>query len=129
MRIYYDSRTGNVFRFIHKLKKVFEAHNTPVEFVKLTNFTNADTDGHLITYTAGFGEISKVTASFLEREDNSKYILSISSSGNMNWGENYAKASALINKYYGIPILLNFELSGTSQDAQHYYELAINFDK
>lgn len=129
MRIYYDSRTGNVFRFIHKLKKVFEANNTPVEFIKITDFENADTDGHLITYTAGFGEISKVTNSFLEREDNAKHILSVSSSGNMNWGENYAKASALISKYYDIPVILNFELSGTAQDAQNYYEKLMQFDQ
>lgn len=121
MIIYYDSRTGNVYRFINKLKKIFVEHNEAVEFIKLDDYVNADKEGHLITYTDGFGEMPKVTEKFLDRNTNSSKILSVSSSGNMNWGENYARASALIAKKYAIPIVMNFELSGTHSDALNYY--------
>lgn len=121
MVIYYDSRTGNVYRFINKLKKIFIEHNKAIEFIKLDDYVNAEVEGHLITYTDGFGEMSKVTEKFLDRNSNSSKILSVASSGNMNWGENYARASALIAKKYDIPIVMNFELSGTHSDALHYY--------
>ncbi|MGL4388343.1 MAG: class Ib ribonucleoside-diphosphate reductase assembly flavoprotein NrdI [Brevinema sp.] len=116
--IYYDSHTGNVERFVNKLK----TFNPTFICVKITADLVIDQPGHLITYTTKIGEIPKVTDAFLLNSHNSKYILTISSSGNRNWGVNFALASHIISDQFDIPVALKFELSGTKQDVANYIE-------
>ena len=77
-------------------------------------------NGHLVTFTTNFGEIPDTTEKFLENENNRKYIKSVSSSGNMNWGTLFGKAADNIEEKYGIPVLMKFELSGTSKEIRNY---------
>lgn len=46
--------------------------------------------------------------------------MTISSSGNRNWGKNFGKAALLIKEKYNIPILMLFELSGTNLDIKEF---------
>ncbi|MGL4560841.1 MAG: class Ib ribonucleoside-diphosphate reductase assembly flavoprotein NrdI [Brevinema sp.] len=114
--IYYDSHTGNVQRFINKLEK----HNTLFRCIKITSDLFIDKPGHLITYTTKIGEVSEITKSFLSHQDNHKYILSVSSSGNRNWGIYYAVAADILSDQFNIPIGIKFELSGTQRDVLNY---------
>lgn len=117
-RIYYDSRTGNVERFIQKVKTL-----TGWEFHKIQEGQAVFEPGHLVTFTTRFGEIPETTRRFLEQS--APYLTSVSSSGNRNWGRNFALAADIITSEYGIPKLLKFELSGTPEDVQqfiHYIE-------
>ena len=62
--IYYDSKTGNVERFINKIR--------PLKnwiFIKINEETVAENKGHLVTFTTNFGEVSKTT------ENAIKYIV------------------------------------------------------
>ena len=62
--IYYDSKTGNVERFINKIR--------PLKnwiFVKINEETVVENKGHLVTFTTNFGEVSKTT------ENAIKYIV------------------------------------------------------
>lgn len=112
-RIYYDSKTGNVERFMHKVAEI-----TGWETQKIQPDTVVVQEGHLVTFTTRFGEIPETTKNFLVQA--SPYILSVSSSGNRNWGRNFAVAGNKIATEYGIPLALKFELSGTNEDINEF---------
>ena len=116
MFVYYDSKTGNVQRFIDKIKK----ERPEWSFVKISGDMEISENGHLVTFTTNFGEIPNTTEKFLENENNRKYIKSISSSGNMNWGTLFGKAADNIEEKYGIPVLIKFELSGTHIQVEYF---------
>lgn len=115
-RIYYDSRTGNVERFIQKVKAA-----TDWEIIKISADAPVFERGHLVTFTTRFGETPESTKKFLEQA--SPYIDSVTSSGNRNWGRNFGMAADNISSIYGIPTLLKFELSGTTEDVQQFINL------
>lgn len=116
MFVYYDSKTGNVQRFIDKIKK----EKPEWSFVKINGDMEISENGHLVTFTTNFGEIPDTTEKFLENENNRKYIKSVSSSGNMNWGTLFGKAADNIEEKYGIPVLMKFELSGTHVQVEYF---------
>ena len=116
MFVYYDSKTGNVQRFIDKIKK----EKPEWSFVKIRGDMEKSEKGHLVTFTTNFGEIPDTTEKFLENENNRKYIKSVSSSGNMNWGTLFGKATDNIEEKYGIPVLMKFELSGTHVQVEYF---------
>ena len=116
MFVYYDSKTGNVQRFIDKIKK----ERPEWSFVKISSDMEISENGHLVTFTTNFGEIPDTTEKFLENENNKKYIKSVSSSGNMNWGTLFGKAADNIEETYGIPVLMKFELSGTHIQVEYF---------
>lgn len=122
MIIYYDSKTGNVQRFVDKIKVKRENW----KFIKITQEMLIEEDGHFITFTTKIGEVPESTSQFLNNENNVKYIKSVSSSGNMNWGVHFAKASNKINEKYNIPILMKFELSGTQNQVDNFIESVEN---
>ena len=93
MFIYYDSKTGNVQRFVDKIKKERPNWN----FVKIEPSMKIDKEGHFLTFTTKIGEIPEKTIEFLENKDNKNYIKSVSSSGNMNWGIYFGVAADKIN--------------------------------
>ena len=116
MFVYYDSKTGNVQRFIDKIKK----EKPEWSFVKISGDMEISENGHLVTFTTNFGEIPDTTEKFLENENNRKYIKSVSSSGNMNWGTLFGKAADKIEEIYGIPVMMKFELSGTHVQVEYF---------
>ncbi|WGQ09598.1 class Ib ribonucleoside-diphosphate reductase assembly flavoprotein NrdI [Pedobacter gandavensis] len=113
--IYYDSKTGNVERFVNRLKLQRDWN-----IQKIDQVSAPLAEGHLITYTTGFGEIPASTLRFLE--ENSGRIKSITSSGNKNWGPNYALAAKKISALFQLPVLMQFELSGTAADVQQFID-------
>ena len=116
MFVYYDSKTGNVQRFIDKIKK----ERPEWSFVKISGDMEILENGHLVTFTTNFGEIPDTTEKFLENDNNRKYIKSVSSSGNMNWGTLFGKAADNIEEKYSIPVLMKFELSGTHVQVEYF---------
>ena len=117
MLIVYDSMTGNVQRFVDKL-------NT--NSVKLHNDLIVNEPYILVTYTIGFGEIPESTYNFLKH--NSKYLIAVASSGNMNWGSNYGKAADKIANNFNVPLIMKFELSGTNEDINKFKQEVMVFD-
>ncbi|GLI08536.1 MULTISPECIES: class Ib ribonucleoside-diphosphate reductase assembly flavoprotein NrdI [Paenibacillus] len=109
MLIAYDSRTGNVRRFIGKL-------NMPS--VQIEENMQMDEPFVLVTYTTGFGQVPEKTAAFLER--NHSRLLGVASSGNRNWGDGFAKSADRISSMYGVPVLSKFELAGTKRDVETF---------
>ncbi|WP_257666140.1 class Ib ribonucleoside-diphosphate reductase assembly flavoprotein NrdI [Parapedobacter tibetensis] len=112
--IYFDSRTGNVNRFVDNIK----AKRPDFTTVRIEPDMTVKERGHLITYTDSDGEIPFTTYLFMER--NWKFIESVSSSGNRNWGKTYGMAAKRISVGFGVPIALVFELSGLDSDVDAY---------
>ncbi len=123
MIIYYDSKTGNVQRFMEKIKD----ERPDWEIIKINPDLEAKEDGHFVTFTTKIGEVPETTAVFLKK--NSKYIKSISSSGNMNWGVYFAVAADKIKEEYKIPVCMKFELSGTNREVKHFIDYVEKFNK
>jgi protein involved in ribonucleotide reduction len=109
--VVFDSKTGNVKRFVKKLK---------MHTVEITDDLIIDEPFVLVTYTTGFGNVPESTVKFLKK--NYKYLKGVAASGNRNWGENYAKSADLISTQYSVPIISKFELSGTNQDVERFLQ-------
>ncbi|TVY10001.1 class Ib ribonucleoside-diphosphate reductase assembly flavoprotein NrdI [Paenibacillus cremeus] len=118
MIVVWDSRTGNVERFVNKLEGI--------EKVKIHNDIIVDEPFVLITYTTGMGKVPQSTLDFLEH--NHQHMLGVACSGNRNWGDSYARAADIISQKYNVPILLRFELSGLSSDVNSLMERLRQFE-
>jgi protein involved in ribonucleotide reduction len=109
MLVVYDSRTGNVEKFIKKI-------GSPS--VRISSGLEITEPFVLVTYTTGFGLIPPSTGDFLKR---CKYfMLGVASSGNRNWGKNFGKAADLISNSFNVPLLAKFELFGTDRDVENF---------
>ena len=122
MYIYYDSKTGNVERFVKKM----ERERPDWKYIKIKADMEIENEGHLLTFTTKIGEIPATTSEFLENANNSKFLKSVSSSGNRNWGVHFAEAANKIEEKYGIPLLMKFELSGTNVEVENYIDYLEN---
>ncbi|WP_069659702.1 class Ib ribonucleoside-diphosphate reductase assembly flavoprotein NrdI [Arcticibacter eurypsychrophilus] len=116
MWIYYDSKTGNVERFMEKLRVLRDWN-----LQKIGPDLQVNHPGHLVTFTTRIGEIPESTVQFLSTHAGN--IMTVSSSGNRNWGQNFARAADLVSLKYQIPVSLKFELSGTKKDVNNFIEI------
>ncbi|PVH26199.1 class Ib ribonucleoside-diphosphate reductase assembly flavoprotein NrdI [Sphingobacterium corticibacter] len=119
IHIYYDSKTGNVDRFIHKVIQI-----TGWQATRIEEDTIPSTMGHLVTYTINFGKVPEKTQAFIEKYNH--MIHSVSSSGNRNWGRNFAVAADKLSENFDLPIGLKFELSGTLVDINEFIDIIKN---
>lgn len=117
--LYYDSRTGNVQRFINKVVQI-----TGWTAIRIDKDLIIDEPGHLITFTTNFGQIPPITEEFVSK--NTLKLFSISSSGNRNWGRNFGIAADKLTAHYDIPTALKFELSGTLEDINQFIDIIKN---
>ncbi|RKP48991.1 class Ib ribonucleoside-diphosphate reductase assembly flavoprotein NrdI [Cohnella endophytica] len=109
MLIAFDSRTGNVRRFVDKLK---------VPSIQIEETMTIDEPFVLVTYTTGFGQVPDKVMSFLKQ--NHKRMRGVIASGNRNWGEGFARSADTISELYGVPVLGKFELAGTNRDVERF---------
>lgn len=109
MLVAYDSRTGNVSRFVEKLA---------MRTIRIVESTAIEEPFVLITYTTGFGQIPEKVLSFLHK--NYPYLMGVSASGNRNWGDGFAKSADIIAQMFSVPVISKFELSGTSSDVEYF---------
>ncbi|ACT02642.1 MULTISPECIES: class Ib ribonucleoside-diphosphate reductase assembly flavoprotein NrdI [unclassified Paenibacillus] len=117
MLVVYDSRTGNVKRFINKLN---------MRAVPIGELDIVDEPYVLVTYTTGFGQVPERVMNFLNR--NSNNLQGVSASGNRNWGDGFAKSADTISSLFNVPVLSKFELSGTNQDMEYFVERVRNIE-
>jgi protein involved in ribonucleotide reduction len=111
MVIVYSSMTGNVKRFVNKVK---------LPSIQIQDGLKVEEPFVLITYTTGFGNIPENVEKFLEK--NNKHLKGVSASGNRNWGNLYAASADKIANIYKVPVLSKFELAGTNRDVQYFLE-------
>ncbi|PRS01460.1 class Ib ribonucleoside-diphosphate reductase assembly flavoprotein NrdI [Bacillus halotolerans] len=118
----YESKTGNVRRFVKALQQEFD-----VEAIEVTGDTIVNQEFIHITYTIGFGEVPERTLNFINKNKNK--IRGVAVSGNKVWGDNYGLAGDKLSAKFHIPLLLKFELSGTEQDLQKIIQEVQLIDK
>lgn len=108
MKLIYYTRTGNCKRFAQKAldRNLFDY------IEELSDYS----DGKfiLLTPTYGFGEIPPEVKKFLDK--NSDYCKAVISSGNSNWGKNFAISGSKIRNLYNIPWILKIEQAGKEDD-------------
>jgi len=109
MLIAFDSRTGNVRKFVEKL---------PLRSVRIEEDLTIEEPFVLVTYTTGFGNVPDKVLRFLKRNGNR--LKGVAASGNRNWGVHFARSADTISDMYGVPILGKFELSGTARDLEAF---------
>ncbi|WP_442604212.1 class Ib ribonucleoside-diphosphate reductase assembly flavoprotein NrdI [Paenibacillus sp. KN14-4R] len=109
MLIAYDSKTGNVKRFVNKLD---------IESVQVSPELDIEEPFILVTYTTGFGQAPKSTMDFLAAKGH--LLRGVATSGNMNWGSRYGLAADHISEKFDVPLLMKFELSGTNKDVERF---------
>lgn len=119
IHLYYDSKTGNVQRFINKVVQItgWTAH-------RIQEDMEVDTPGHLVTFTTNFGKMPTLTEAFMQQH--SDMIFSVTSSGNRNWGRNFGVAADKVSAMYDIPLAFKFELSGTMEDINQFVDIIKN---
>lgn len=122
MIITYESKTGNVKRFVKALQQEFD-----VEAIEITDDTIINQEFIHITYTIGFGEVPERTLNFINKNKNK--IRGVAVSGNKVWGDNYGLAGDKLSAKFHTPLLLKFELSGTKQDLQKIIQEVQLIDK
>ncbi|MGG0052956.1 class Ib ribonucleoside-diphosphate reductase assembly flavoprotein NrdI [Bacillus atrophaeus] len=122
MIITYESKTGNVRRFVKALQRELD-----VEVVEVTDDTIIKQEFIHITYTIGFGEVPERTLNFINKNKNK--IRGVAVSGNKVWGDNYGLAGDKLSAKFLTPLLLKFELSGTKQDLQKIIQEVKLIDK
>ncbi len=53
---------------------------------------------------------------------NRAYIRGVASSGNRNWGQNFAKAGVVLSQMLNVPLLHQFELAGWEKDVEKFVQ-------
>lgn len=118
MLIVFDSKTGNIRRFIDALGlKAVEINPQLIEQPINEPFV-------LVTYTTGFGNVPPSTLYFLEL--NHVNLRGVAASGNRIWGDNFAISADVISEMYRVPILHKFEMSGMPEDVGIFKERVQN---
>lgn len=107
MLVVFDSKTGNVLRFVKKLG---------IDSIQLLPNLVVSEPFILITYTTGYGSVPPTTSDFLKL--NHINLQGVAASGNKNWGNNFARSADTISSTYGVPILMKFEMSGMPEDVE-----------
>lgn len=105
MKVIYDSKTGNVERFVKKL---------PFPCFSVKEVDRLDEPFILITFTTGMGQCPDTSLNFLEV--NGEHLKGVISSGNKVWGRMFGAAADIISAEYNVPVLYKFELSGDNHD-------------
>lgn len=74
--------------------------------------------------TSGYTEImTNALGEYIEDGDNAKYCVGVVGSGNRNFNEQYCLTARKYAKQFNAPFLADYELRGTSRDAEHIYAI------
>lgn len=120
MLIAYYSNTGNVERFVDKLRaKGLVCEN-------ISDHPLLDQDFILITPTQQFGMVPKEVEEFLL--NNNKYLKAVASSGNKMWGAQlFGRSGNIISEQYNVPLLHKFQNHGFDSDIEIMLERVLDF--
>ncbi|UQV27216.1 class 1b ribonucleoside-diphosphate reductase subunit alpha [Candidatus Phytoplasma asiaticum] len=119
LKIVYDGlKQGNIYDFVKKL-------NYPNQHI--SEFVDNNDKIILVIKTVGFGELSQEARNFLKKY--SHLVIGLASSGNKNYGFNYARSGDVASKEFGIPLIMKFEGKGFNEDVQKLNEWIQNYNK
>lgn len=111
LTIVYYSKTKQTEKFVSKLLEAID-----IQSIKIQDELIVDTPFILLTPTYFFGEVPKEVTEFLHH--NHINLVAVMSSGNRNWGGNFAKSGETISKEYNVELIGKYELAGNNQDIE-----------
>ena len=116
MIIAYYSMTGNIRRFLNgiDIPDTYELYQITADNVR----EKIGDRFILVTPTYGFGAVPDIVSNFLKV--NAEKMFAVVSSGNRNWGRNYARAGEYISDDYNVPLLMKFELHGSPEQREQF---------
>lgn len=117
--VYFSNVSNNTHRFVQKLNYEQSVIRIPVkgEFTK-----TLEKPFVLITPTYNERGVPIQVMKFLSQAKNRKNLAGVIAGGNINFGEDYAKAGTAISKKCQVPLLYTFELMGTPEDVERVRE-------
>lgn len=71
--------------------------------------------------------IPRQVAAFLSSKENRTHLVGVVGFGNINFGQDFARAADDISSRTGVPVLGRVELSGTTEDIENYKEGLVQF--
>lgn len=110
--VVYASLTGNTKRLMEKLAKA----RPNWQIIRIQDGVTVNQPFHLVTFTTGVGQVPVLVERFLQQHQ--QLLLSVTVSGNMNWGQTFGRAGDIIARDYHVPLLLKYELAGNDQVLQ-----------
>ena len=111
LTIVYYTKTKQTEKFVSKLLEAID-----IQSIKIQEELIVDTPFILLTPTYFFGEVPKEVTEFLHHNHNN--LVAVMSSGNRNWGGNFAKSGETISKEYNVELIGKYELAGNNQDVE-----------
>lgn len=111
LTIVYYTKTKQTEKFVSKLLEAID-----IQSIKIQDELIVDTPFILLTPTYFFGEVPKEVSEFLHHNHNN--LVAVMSSGNRNWGGNFAKSGETISKEYNVELIGKYELAGNNQDIE-----------
>ena len=125
--IYFSNVSENTHIFVSRLE--MDSIRIPVLY---SGETLAVEPFVLIVPTYGSGKgakdyVPKQVKKFLKNEENSSLLRGVISSGNTNFGEEFALAGNIISRRFDVPFLYRFEISGMPGDKEAITDGLKNF--
>lgn len=117
--IYFSNVSNNTHRFIEKLSLSTNIKRIPV---KGDWDEKIDSPYVLITPTYNERGVPIQVMRFISKYENRQKLSGVIASGNINFGDDYAKAGYVISKKCNVPLLYTFELMGTKEDVNRVEE-------
>ncbi|MGN1279624.1 MAG: class Ib ribonucleoside-diphosphate reductase assembly flavoprotein NrdI [Limosilactobacillus sp.] len=142
INIIYTSIEGNTRAFIKRLsayaeqQHTFDENNPLINSKEISDQTLPEhekapffvfvptylTGGNGID--SGFTEImTNALGEYIESGNNSMYCVGVVGSGNRNFNEQYCLTARKYARQFNAPFLADYELRGTSRDAEHIYAI------
>lgn len=117
--IYFSNISNNTHRFIEKLSLETNIKRIPI---KGDWDEKIDSPYVLITPTYNERGVPIQVMRFISKYENRRKLSGVIASGNINFGDDYAKAGYVISKKCNVPLLYTFELMGTKEDVNRIEE-------
>lgn len=121
--VLFTSGTGNTRRFANKIG----LNHTEISKGLIINEpfilfcpTYANSEGK--------GAVAKPIISFLNEEENRRYLKGVVGFGNRNFGNMFAIGSKIVAEKCNVPLLYKVELFGTEDDVQRVREIILKYD-
>ena len=113
MKLVYFTLTGQTRRFINKLDfPSFEIDPTN-PFIELN-------ESYIIVVPTYDIDVTEVVNDFIEYKSNRQNILGVAGGGNRNFADLFIFTAKDLARDYHIPLLFEFEFSGTDEDVKNF---------
>ncbi|AQP54282.1 class Ib ribonucleoside-diphosphate reductase assembly flavoprotein NrdI [Vagococcus penaei] len=121
MKLVFFSLTGQTRRFIQKL-------DLPAYEIDTTNPFHQINEPFILVVPTYDAEVTEVVNDFIEFKNNQSYLKGVAGGGNRNFAELFIFTAKDIARDYHIPLLFEFEFSGTEQDVNKFKKVVSDLE-